>query len=433
MQRLGIHAAVVCTAALALCAPAATAMAQSMAQSGARDSLVLSLAEVERRVLRESPALRAAHLDTALARGDLITAALRLNPSVNVQADILPTRLSGYDPNQKQYGLQLVLPIERGNKRALRTHVAEAAVQATDARVRDVDREQLLAARLAWVDLQAAYAALHVSESTLSSFDRLVALNRSRLDARQISEAEFSRVVIERDRVAVDVDERRLDVQSASTSLAALMGIDARVVPRDSLQPIALSRSIVPDTVMQLALATRPDVRAARAGVQTADADQRLQTALATPDIAVSLDYSMQQTIPLYGASFSVPLPRFNRNQGEREKARVRFEQARLALGATERAVRADVQRALDAVTSRRATLTRFERDDQDGILRRAATAKTTAEFAYRSGATSLLELLDVERSYDDIRRAYVDAMAQYNRSVARLDEAIGRMPENQP
>jgi cobalt-zinc-cadmium efflux system outer membrane protein len=430
MQRLGIHAAVVCTAALALCVMTSS----SEAQSGVRDSLVLSLADVERRALREAPAVRAARLDTALARGDLITAGLRLNPSVNVTADILPTRRSGgYDPNEKQYGLQLVLPIERGGKRTLRTRVAEAAVEATDARVHDVDREQLLAARLAWVDLQAAYATLRVSESTLSSFDRLVALNRSRLDARQISEAEFSRVAIERDRVAVDLDERRLDVQTASTNLAVLLGLNARVLPSDSLQPATLPQNLATDSVAQVALATRPDVRAARALVQSAAADQRLQTALATPDLAVSFEYWMQQTIPMYGASVSVPLPRFNRNQGEREKARVRLEQARLALDATERAVRADVQRALDAVTSRRATLTRFERDDQDGILRRAATAKTTAEFAYRSGATSLLELLDVERSYDDIRRAYVDAMAQYNRSVARLDEAIGRMPENQP
>ena len=407
----------------------------------APDSLILSQTDVEQRVLRDAPSVRAARLDSALARGDRITAGLRPNPSINVQADILPSLHGGpYDPNQKQYGLQLVLPFERGDKRAQRTTLADAGLTAAAARARDTDREALVAARLAWIDLQAAYAVLRVSESTLASYDRLVALSRNRLDARQISEQEFARVAVERGRAAVDVDERRLDATQASAALGVLLGTNARIVPRDTLAPDttavlgATRLDGVSDSVLvERALSTRPDVMAARAAVQVAQADIAVQKSLAVPDVSVSLDFAMQQTVAMYGASLSVPLPRYNRNQGERAKASTRFEQARLVLDATEREARSEVLRAVSALRSRRQSLTRFEREDGDAMLRRAASTKSAAEFAYRSGATSLLELLDAERSYDDTRRAYVDAVAQYNRSLARLAEAIGRVPGTTP
>jgi len=50
----------------------------------------LTLAELERAALDSNPGLRAASLDVALARADVVTAALRPNPQASVVADVLP-------------------------------------------------------------------------------------------------------------------------------------------------------------------------------------------------------------------------------------------------------------------------------------------------------------------------------------------------------
>jgi cobalt-zinc-cadmium efflux system outer membrane protein len=249
------------------------------------------------------------------------------------------------------------------------------------------------------------------------------------LDARQIAEAEYSRVVVERGKALVERDARMLAVRQAETALATLLGVSGPIVPRDTLVPTNRDRMRY-DSLVTLALSRRPDVAAARANADVVAADQKLQEAIAHPDYALSFDYSMQQTVPLYGVSIQVPIPQYNRNQGERAKAAVRQSQARLLLDAVVLTARADVRRAFDALESSRNTLARFEDIGNDGILRRALAAKTSAEFAYRNGATSLLELLDSERSYNDVYRAYVDAVTQFNKSAAQLDEALGTLPE---
>jgi len=415
--------------AMLLVAPALGFAQTSSSATGGTDTLRLSLADVELRVLRDNPALRIGRLDESLAKGDVITAKLKQNPQINVNADIGPTGGDKYSPNNKQYGVQYQIPIERANKRGLRTDVAERATVFTAARIRDAARELLVVARFAWSDLQAAHAALRISELTVSTYDRLAELSRSRLDARQIAETEYSRVVVERGKALVERDGRQLAVRQAETALATLLGVSAPVVPRDTLLPVTRER-LAYDALVSLALARRPDIAAARANADVVAADQKLQEAIAHPDYALSFDYSMQQTIPLYGVSIQVPIPQYNRNQGERAKAAVRQTQARLQLEAVTLIARADVRRAYDALESSRNTLARFEDVGNNGILRRALAAKTSAEFAYRNGATSLLELLDSERSYNDIYRAYVDAVAQFNKSAAQLDEAIGTLPE---
>ena len=393
------------------------------------DTLRLTLADIELRVLRDNPALRIGRLDESLARGDVVTAGLKQNPQLNVNADILPTGSERYNPNNKQYGLQWQIPLERANKRGLRTSVAERTVDFTIARTRDAAREQLVAARYAWSDLQSAHAALRISESTVATYDRLIELSRSRFEARQIAEVEYSRVIVERGRALVERDARLLAVRQAETALATLVGLAGPIVPVDTLVPVVRG-AVAYDSLVSIAMAQRPDIAAARWGTEIVAADQRLQEAVAHPDWALSFDYSMQQTIPLYGVSMQIPIPQYNRNQGERQKAAVRQTQAQLQLDAVTMIARADVRRAYDALESSRSTLARFENRGDDGILRRALSAKTSAEFAYRNGATSLLELLDSERTYNDIYRSYVDAVAQFNKSAAQLDEALGILPE---
>jgi cobalt-zinc-cadmium efflux system outer membrane protein len=402
------------------------AHAPLLAQAPLRvDSLRIREAELDQLVREGNPAWRLAGFDTALARGDLTTARLRPNPALSVVADVLPTHVRGFAPAQQQASASLAFPIERGGKRALRTTVAEKTVSATASRTADVLRDQLFAARGVWQDLLGSRAAESIARSTLDTYDRLVTVSRARLAGRQISEAEFARISVERGRAAVAVDAQRAETAQAAADLAALLGVADPIAPADSLRPLRAPR-LTFDSLLALALRRRSDVQAARQTIDVAAADEKLQAALAKQDPTVSVDAVVQQGIQMFGSTVSVPLAWFSRNQGEREKAMVRREAARTQLAQVERLVQLDVQRALDAVRVRQTTLGRFEESSDDGILRRARTAQTAAEFAYRNGATSLVELLDAERSYDEIRRAYVDAIVDYNKSLVALAHAVG-------
>lgn len=392
------------------------------------DTVVMAERDFLDAVLRDNPTLRALRFEIPAAQADVTTARLRPNPVANITADIFPIPGEKFTPAAGQYSVTLQLPIERGGKRARRSEAAEVGVRAITESVADAERQVTLTARQAWVDLLSARAALSIADRTLMSYDQLVELNRSRLSAKQIAGAELSRSIVARSQAALQRDEAALTLRLASDALAALVGRAISVTPRDTLAQSR--RTVLPfDSLLTRALAMRADVRAARTGVQLAQANRRIQEANAKQDVTVGLDAGVQQFTRLYGVSGSIPLAVFNRNQGEREKAAVRAAQAAQRLRGAEAQVTADLRAAYAEYETRRAALARFVDPSSEGILAEAASIKNAAEFAYRNGSTSLLELLDAERTFTDLYRAYIDALARYQKSLALVDAAAGLSP----
>ena len=63
-----------------------------------------------------------------------------------------------------------------------------------------------------------------------------------------------------------------------------------------------------------------------------------------------------------------------------------------------------------------------IERD----LIAPASKARDTSAYAYRAGSTTLLELLDAQRAFNDTMQSYVDARASLRRAIARLNAAVG-------
>ncbi len=394
----------------------------------AADTVTMAEREFVAAVLRENPTLRALRYEIPAAEADVTTARLRPNPFANINGDILPVPGEKFAPASKQYGVSMQLPFERGGKRARRSETAEAAVRAVSQSIADAERQVILTARQAWIDLLSARASLAIADQTLASYDQLVELNRSRLSAKQISGSELSRSIVARSQAAIQRDETALSVRQARASLSALLGRTIEIAPRDTLT--AAPRPVAPfDSLLARALLLRADARAARTGAQVAIANRRLQDANATPDITVGVDASVQQFVRLYGVSGSIPFALFNRNQGEREKAAVREAQAAQHIRAVNAAIESDMRFAYAEFETRRASLSRFTDQSRESIMAQALSIKSAAEFAYRNGSTSLLELLDAERTYTDLYRAYIDSVARYQKSLALVDAAAGLSP----
>ena len=386
----------------------------------------LTLAELERVALDSNPGLRVAALDVAQARADVVTAALRLNPQASVVADVLPLGdAKRYSPSNNQFALSLQLPVELGGKRARRTETAEAYAGTAQLLYADSARRVLLAVRLAFYDVQASEQGLQLADRNVQLYTRLTALSQSRFDQKQISGTELSRAVLARAQAELARDAALVQLQKAQDVLAFAAGRRDRIAVRDTLEPSP--RLIAGLAALEaMALRQRPDVLYGRALRAAADANARLQDANATVTPTVSADYVVQQGQQMYGLSGSVPLTLFNRNQGEREKATYRQQQADRTLESAELLARTDLRSAWTDYEARRAAVARFSTPGPDGILARAQSVLESTEFAYRAGSLSLLEYLDAVRTFADIYRTYVDSVAQFNKAVAALDAASG-------
>lgn len=386
----------------------------------------LTLAELERVALDSNPGLRVASLDVAQARADVVTAALRPNPQAIVVADILPLGdVKSYSPSNNLYSLSLQLPVELGGKRQRRTETAEAYASAAQLLYADSARRVLLAVRLAFYEVQASEQGLQLADRNVQLYARLTALTQSRFEQKQVSGTELSRALLGRAQAELARDAALVQLQKAQDVLAFAVGRRERIAVRDTLAP---STRQIADlaTLEAMALRQRPDVLWGRALRAAADANARLQDANATITPTVNLDYVVQQGTQAYGASSSVPLNLFNRNQGEREKAKYRQQQADRTLHGAELAALTDLRSAWTDYEGRRAAVGRFSTAGPEGILARAQNVLESTEFAYRSGSLSLLEYLDAVRTFAEIYRSYVDAVAQFNKAVSALDAASG-------
>jgi cobalt-zinc-cadmium efflux system outer membrane protein len=170
----------------------------------------------------------------------------------------------------------------------------------------------------------------------------------------------------------------------------------------------------------RLALDRRPDFLLFQQSQARSRADLRLQLANGKMDYSVGTEYTHQRAYGVGGSSlgvyFSVPLPVFNRNQGEILRAQREIEQGSARIEAQRAFISNEIDKAY------RQLLTSVE----TGILAKARSVRDTTEYSYRRGEASLVEFLDAQRAFNDAMQTYNDARANFARSLYLLDTVSG-------
>ncbi|MGH9782137.1 MAG: TolC family protein, partial [Candidatus Acidiferrales bacterium] len=170
------------------------------------------------------------------------------------------------------------------------------------------------------------------------------------------------------------------------------------------------------------ALKERPDLRAAEQGIAAAQSQYALAKANGKVDVTGTFTYSHISGFNAGSLTVNVPLPIFDRNQGEIARTNYAIEQAREIEQAASEQVMADVQTAYETVHTNEQTLQIY----QTGYLDEAKQSVDISEYAYKRGAASLLDFLDAERSYRDTELAYRQQLASYMLALEQLREAVG-------
>jgi cobalt-zinc-cadmium efflux system outer membrane protein len=175
------------------------------------------------------------------------------------------------------------------------------------------------------------------------------------------------------------------------------------------------------------AMEMRPDIRVRRLTQSQRYADLKLAKAYRYPDVTVGAGYAFQgaqgpDNPQQWGMNVGVPLPLFNRNQGEIVRAEADVDKATRSLTAIETDVAGQVASAYAEFTASRQLVDEIEHD----LLEPTDQARTGTAYVYQAGAASLLDVLDAQRAYNDTMETYYSAQAAYRRAQARLTLAIG-------
>ncbi len=391
----------------------------------------LSLEQALRIAEARNPQIVIAQQAVTGAEADVIAAGKRPNPAFAVGAEGIPLaqqdRPAFFDNQELTFAVQQEL--ETGGRRRLRTEQAQHSVEASRASAEDALRQLRFEVRRAYMTVVLARADEEVARTTLEEIDKVLAVNRARYEQGELSGVELRRLQVERFRFADDAFAAELASRNAKSALLALLNVrplDRSFDTTDGFSPPPTA-PVAPaldaaETAIAAALAARPDVEAARRDPARARAGLQLQRALATPSVVIGGGLKRDFGTNGLVLSVGVPLPLFNRNEGAVARAGAEERQANARFAAAETAVALEVQEAVNAVDVNRRRAIYAEGE----YLKNALEARDIVLASYKSGAATLIDYLDAQRSLREALRVRNRARFDYQISLFEYEAAVG-------
>lgn len=389
--------------------------------------------------LEVEPSLRAARREVEAAQGMRTQAALKPNPMFSF------SQLEEPYGSDRQTRVEFVWPLDLFRK-AGRIAVADQEIVATRHGV--ADRERALAA-----DVRRTYGEVATTLRELSVLDDLVVATtrQETLVAARVDQG--ATPPLERDILRVELrrlaSERLLLLGAIEQSLLELkrllgMAAEAPLKIRETLeQLVQRDTALPPKEPAANVVDTRPDVAAAQAQLQVADAridrarrDKRMDIDVFGMYMRMEANFPQQgigtgnTLVPIEGlfhyvsAGMSITLPWRDRNQGEIAAAQAQRAGAALELDAARLAAQAEIAAARTRDTHARQAAAVY-------TLEARALARqnlTVVGQTYELGRATVFDVLAEQRRFLEVERAFTGALREAYQARQVLRRALGEL-----
>jgi cobalt-zinc-cadmium efflux system outer membrane protein len=360
-----------------------------------------------------------------------VTANLRPNPTLFTDWEYLPlingtpsgTGLLSYLHDSTEGDIGISYMFERGQKRQHRVQAAKDVTSVARSQVADAERGLAFQVGQLFINVQLAESTFDLAQQDVKSFQNTVDLSERQFKSGSISENDLLQIQVQMVQYLTDLQQAQLAKVQALSDLRQQLGYET--VPADydisgpfEYHPVALTF----EELQAKALQARPDLRAAELSISAANSQHTLALANGKQDVTLSTNYSHVNSISTITFSVSVPLPIFDRNQGNIAQTRYAITQAQEQKKSVNGQVLTDVRDAWEGLQTSERTLRIYV----DGALATAKRSRDITGYAYRRGAATLLDLLNAERGYRATELAYRQALAAWLTSLEQLRQAVG-------
>jgi cobalt-zinc-cadmium efflux system outer membrane protein len=387
----------------------------------------LTWEQVQQKFDVANPTLRAGALNIDESKANEITAFLRPNPDMNLSLDqINPFTTHPYRPfSYLQPGLGVSYLYERLHKRDLRKDSAVEGTAVAVSTQEDLHRTLTYTLRNAFVQTLQAKAVLALAKENLDYYDKLLEVNRVRFKAGDIAEVDLDRLENQRIQYLSDIQNATVSLRSAKIILLQMLNDRTPIDTFDITGPFDFTDKIdTLDNFRTIAIATRPDLRAAIQSVDKAHIDHKLAEANGSTDPTFGIDFGRQNGDPTYvGFSVDFPLRIFDRNQGEKLRTQLDITRNEHLRDAAQAQVFSDVDSAYVTMMGTVNLLLPYKAT----YLARALKVRDTIAFSYQHGQASLLDFLNAQSDYRSIQLNYLNLVGSFLSAASQLNLAVGK------
>ncbi len=390
----------------------------------AQKDTTLTLHESESLFAKNNLELLAAKFNVDAARAAIIQARTWENPNLSLN-------LNAYNPERKKYfdigtageksaGFDQLIHLG-GKKRN------EIAMASTNAEVADLEFADLL--RNLKFQLRQSYFSLYYQNLSYSSIlkqltnlDTLIVAHQIQVQKGNIPMKDLVRLQsleLNLKNQKSQLYENIIDYQS---KLALITGLSSTIIPIPSEGEIFIyqeDKNLKSDTLNTLALNNRTDLKIAQKQVVVSNLNIKWQKSMAVPDVTLGAAWTQrggafQNEV---GLNLGIPLPFWNRNQGNIKIAKAQFDEATVQHTIQRNVVTSEVFQSVKKwkeATANYRYLTRSYlqnlEDVQNGIFRN-----------FKNGNLSLIEFTDFMESYHSTMMQYY----QFSQNLVNACEEI--------
>ncbi len=376
----------------------------------------LSLPQAIEAAFADNPELAAARWEIGVAQGERQQAGLMPNPVLSWEAE--DTRRSTSTTT-----VMLSQALELGGKRGARIEAASRGQDAASIELERRGNELRADVVQAFHTALRAQTGLDLARQSQALAERGLEVAEGRVQAGKSSPVEVTRA-------RVQLAETELLVRRAETQkiigyreLARITG--APSVAFDHLQTaeVAPGKSLSMAQLLS-AVDQSAQMRLARVQIDQRDAALGSERAQRIPDLSVSIgsQYSREDRERINVVGLSVPIPLFNRNQGNVLAASRRADQARDLRNAVELRLVTQTQIAVDQWLAASQDVTSFDQV----ILPSAKSAVDAATRGFEMGTFAFLEVLDAQRTLIAARGQYLEALAMATEARVAVERIHG-------
>jgi cobalt-zinc-cadmium efflux system outer membrane protein len=367
-----------------------------------------------------------------------ITAFLRPNPGVGLASDglqLAPHTVPGVGRHWLPLtGVQLVPSInylhERQNKRELRLETAQEGTQIAGSQHEDLERNLIFNLRSVFVQTLQAKAVLELAKANLEYYDKIIKISRDRFQAGDIAKVDLARIELLRVQYEAEIQTAIVNLRTSKIQLLQLLDERTPVDQFDVTGKFDWSEGLQSlDDYHQIAVASRPDLRAAIESIQQTKTNYKLAVSNGSTDPTFSTWYSYNPAFNnafgryTLGASVNIPLRIFDRNQGEKARTLLDIGRSQKTADAAQAQVFADVDSSYELLRSNIALLKPYK----EQYLDQATYVRETITYSYQVGGASLIEFLNAQSDYRVVQLAYLQLIGSYLMAAGQMNLAVGR------
>jgi len=351
------------------------------------------------------------------SQGVVLQAGVRPNPILDIEVEDTSRKAS------RTTTTKLSLPIELGGKRDARIASAELT--------RDIASQELLQARAdvrsqtvaAFFDVLIAQEQVALSTKMVQIAGDAYRIADRRVEAGKVPPLEADRAQVELANAELEKSRAASSLELARRSLSALWGNPSpQFTHAEGEIAVLPARPGLDD--LAAALERSPYMQAARLEQDRARAQINVERSKRYPDLTVSAgvirNNELDRNQMMVGVS--IPLPFFDRNQGNVYEASMLAYKSRDDYRALKIRLQTQLQQSASQFDMAKSTSARLASD----ILPKAETAFERAKKGFEAGKFGFTEVLDAQRTLFQARVRHLSALSDAYQALAQIDRILG-------